>query len=119
MDLKNNTLPMTSKVVILTPAAQKEVRRLLEDDDKTGMGLRLGIKGGGCSGLSYILDFTTSTEGDTVTGYDGFEVYLDQKSTIYLKGTILDHQAGLTGKGFVFSNPMASNTCGCGESFAL
>jgi iron-sulfur cluster assembly accessory protein len=119
VDLKNNTLPMNGKVVILTPAAQTEVRRLLEDDDKAGMGLRLGIKGGGCSGLSYMLDFTASSSGDTVMSYDGFKVYLDQKSTIYLKGTILDHQAGLAGKGFVFSNPMASNTCGCGESFSL
>ena len=107
------------RVVILTPTAQTEVRRLLEDDDKAGFGLRLGIKGGGCSGLSYVLDFTASEEGDTVVNYDEFEVYLDRKSTIYLSGTILDHQAGLTGRGFVFSNPMASNTCGCGESFSL
>lgn len=107
------------RVVILTPTAQTEVRRLLEDDDKAGFGLRLGIKGGGCSGLSYVLDFTAAQEGDTVVNYDGFEVYLDRKSTIYLSGTILDHQGGLTGRGFVFSNPMASNTCGCGESFSL
>jgi len=107
------------RVVILTPTAQTEVRRLLEDDDKAGFGLRLGIKGGGCSGLSYVLDFTASEEGDTVVNYDEFEVYLDRKSTIYLSGTILDHQGGLTGRGFVFSNPMASNTCGCGESFSL
>jgi iron-sulfur cluster assembly accessory protein len=106
-------------IVMLTPPAQNEVRRLLEDDDKGGMGLRLGIKGGGCSGLSYVLDFTKSKEGDTTLSYDGFEIYLDQKSVIYLKGIILDHQSGLAGKGFVFSNPMASNTCGCGESFSL
>ena len=107
------------RIVILTPAAQAEVRRLLEDEDKAGMGLRLGIKGGGCSGLSYILDFTERAEGDTVVPYDSFEVYLDRKSTIYLSGTILDHQGGLTGRGFIFKNPMASNTCGCGESFSL
>mgnify|MGYP001179861721 CR=1 FL=1 len=107
------------RVVILTPSAQEEVRRLLQDDDKAGMGLRLGIKGGGCSGLSYVLDFTEENEGDTVVNYDGFEVFLDRKSTIYLSGTILDHQGGLTGRGFVFQNPMASNTCGCGESFSL
>jgi len=107
------------RVVIMTPAAQSEVRKLLQEPDKAGMGLRLGIKGGGCSGLSYVLDFTPSEEGDTVVTYKGFEIYLDRKSTIYLAGTILDHQAGLTGRGFVFSNPMASNTCGCGESFSL
>ena len=108
-----------NRVVIMTPAAQSEVRKLLQEPDKAGMGLRLGIKGGGCSGLSYVLDFTPLEEGDTVVTYEGFEIYLDRKSTIYLSGTILDHQAGLTGRGFVFSNPMASNTCGCGESFSL
>tara|TARA_R110002051_G_scaffold4141_2_gene22034 strand:+ start:2213 stop:2563 length:351 start_codon:yes stop_codon:yes gene_type:complete len=108
-----------NRVVIMTPAAQSEVRKLLQEPDKAGMGLRLGIKGGGCSGLSYVLDFTPLEEGDTVVAYEGFDIYLDRKSTIYLAGTILDHQAGLTGRGFVFSNPMASNTCGCGESFSL
>ena len=110
---------LKERVVILTPAAQEEVHRLLQDEDKAGMGLRLGIKGGGCSGLSYVLDFTASQEGDTICIYDDFEIYLDRKSTIYLAGTILDHQAGLTGRGFVFSNPLATNTCGCGESFSL
>jgi len=107
------------KPVILTPAAQKEVTRLLQDEDKAGLGLRLGIKGGGCSGLSYILDFTSHQEGDVVVFYDEFEVFLDRKSSIYLNGTILDHQGGLTGRGFLFNNPMANNTCGCGESFSI
>ena len=106
-------------IVILTPTAQGEIRRLLQSDINAGMGLRLGIRGGGCSGLSYTLDFTTGEEGDTVVAYDDFKIYFDRKSVIYLKGTILDYQGGLTGKGFVFSNPMASNTCGCGESFSL
>ena len=108
----------TSKLVNLTPSAQTEVRRLLREQPD-GTGLRLGIKGGGCSGLTYVLDFTPRAEGDTTINYDGFEVYLDRKSTIYLGGVELDHQAGLTGKGFVFRNPHATNTCGCGESFSL
>ena len=107
------------KPVILTPAAQQEVNRLLQDEDKAGLGLRLGIKGGGCSGLSYMLDFTERQEGDVVVSYDEFEVFLDRKSSIYLNGTILDHHGGLTGRGFLFNNPMASNTCGCGESFSI
>jgi iron-sulfur cluster assembly protein len=81
--------------------------------------LRLGIKGGGCSGLTYVLDFTEPREGDTVIDYDGIKVLLDRKSTIYLGGITLDHQGGLNGKGFVFQNPHATNTCGCGESFSL
>ncbi len=106
-------------VVTLTEAAQKEVRRLLADRGDPALGLRLGIKGGGCSGLSYHLDFTPKEDGDTVVDLGDFKVFLDRKSTIYLAGTKLDHQGGLTGRGFVFQNPMASNTCGCGESFSI
>ncbi len=104
-------------VVILTDAAMAEVRRLIAEGGKPG--LRLGIKGGGCSGLSYLLEFTDEREGDTVIDHGDFKVFLDRKSTIYLRGITLDHQSGLTGRGFVFHNPQASNTCGCGESFSL
>lgn len=107
------------RVIELTDAATTEVLRLLALDENAGKGLRLGIKGGGCSGLSYVLDFTEKREGDTVVSFQGFDVYLDRKSTIYLSGTTLDHKGGLTGRGFVFDNPMASNTCGCGESFSI
>lgn len=108
-----------SSLLTLTTAAQDQVRRLLAEDDKQGLGLRLGIKGGGCSGLTYVLDFTELRDGDTTLDFDGFQVFLDRKSTIYLSGITLDHQSGLTGRGFVFSNPAATNTCGCGESFSL
>ena len=111
--------PQKNRVVQLTDAAQVEVRRLLEEQGDPAIGLRLGIKGGGCSGLSYVLDFTPVEEGDTVVEYDDFKVYLDRKSTIYLSGIVLDHQGGLQGRGFVFDNPMATNTCGCGESFSI
>ncbi len=107
----------TQRVVSLTEPAQVEVRRLLEVEKKEG--LRLGIKGGGCSGLSYLLEFTEHREGDTVLDYEGFRVFLDKKSTIYLAGVTLDFEAGLNGKGFRFQNPHATNTCGCGESFSL
>jgi iron-sulfur cluster assembly protein len=119
MQLVDSEPDAPSQVVILTDAAQAEVRRLLSEESRKGQGLRLAIKGGGCSGLSYALDFTERREGDTVVGYGDFDVFLDRKSTIYLAGITLDHQAGLTGRGFVFHNPMASNTCGCGESFSL
>ena len=105
-------------MITITPSAEVEVRRLLQDEN-SDVGLRLGIKGGGCSGLSYILDFTEEREGDTILEFYGFNVFLDRKSTIYLAGIRLDHQSGLSGRGFVFENPMAANTCGCGESFSL
>ena len=110
----------TAELVTLTAAAQEQVRALLaEEKDPDGVGLRLGIQGGGCSGLSYVLELSEKDEKDTVLDYDGFQVYLDPKSTIYLSGITLDFQSGLQGKGFVFQNPMAANTCGCGESFSL
>jgi len=105
-------------VVVLTDAAKTEVRRLISEEGSQP-GLRLGIKGGGCSGLSYLLEFTEEREGDTVIDFGDFKVLLDRKSTIYLRGITLDHQSGLSGRGFVFQNPQASNTCGCGESFSL
>jgi iron-sulfur cluster assembly protein len=65
------------------------------------------------------MEFSGRRDDDTVIGYDGFDVLLDPKSTIYLKGITLDFQDGLQGKGFVFANPNATNTCGCGESFSV
>ena len=109
----------SDKPVTLTDGACQEVRRLLAEEDHQGKGLRLGVSGGGCSGFVYKVEFDAEKEGDLVVPYEGFNVYLDRKSTIYLRGVILDFQQGLTGRGFQFQNPNASNTCGCGESFAV
>ncbi len=83
--------------------------------------LRVGVKGGGCSGLSYVMDFDdTKTEIDEIVEVDGIlKVLIDQKSVLYLYGTELQYTSGLNGKGFQWVNPNASRTCGCGESFAL
>ncbi len=82
-------------------------------------GVRLGVKGGGCSGLSYVLEFDNEREGDNVVEHGDIRFFLDRKSSIYLKGIELDYDAGLEGRGFVFANPNANNTCGCGESFSI
>lgn len=82
--------------------------------------IRVGVAGGGCSGLSYQLEFdTTLREGDQVFEDKGVKIAVDKKSFLYLIGTQLDYTGGLNGKGFVFNNPNASRTCGCGESFAV
>ena len=82
--------------------------------------VRVGVKGGGCSGLSYDLVFDdTMREGDKVFGDNGVKVVVDKKSLLYLLGTTLDYSGGLNGKGFQFVNPNASRTCGCGESFSI
>jgi iron-sulfur cluster assembly protein len=82
--------------------------------------LRVGVKGGGCSGLSYTMDFDdTITTMDEVVELDNIKVVIDKKSVLYLYGTELNYSDGLNGKGFEWINPNASRTCGCGESFAL
>jgi iron-sulfur cluster assembly protein len=104
----------------VTHRASPEISSIIERDPKEGdVGLRLAVTGGGCSGLSYAMDFCQRHEDDTVLEFEGFSVLLDPKSTIYLKGITLDFNDGLMGKGFVFSNPNATNTCGCGESFSV
>ncbi len=109
----------SDQAVQLTDAACEEVRRLLTTEDQGGKDLRLGVAGGGCSGLTYKVEFGREQDGDLVIPQEGFNVLLDRKSTIYLRGIILDHQSGLGGRGFQFQNPNASNTCGCGESFSV
>jgi iron-sulfur cluster assembly protein len=114
-------------MIEMTEAAQVEVRRQILDTMDAPFvktGLRLGIKGGGCSGLSYDLALVNDDETsglDTVIPFDGFDVFLDPKSVIYLSGITLDfHATGLEARGFVFrDHPLATNTCGCGESFSI
>ena len=111
---------MTVDIVELTDAAKSEVRRLLELERTEGLGLRLAVRGGGCSGLSYKVEFTRQEPGDNVKDFpEGFRVFVDPKSLLYLKGMVVDHEGGVSGKGFVFKNPNAQNTCGCGESFSV
>ncbi|MCC6252967.1 MAG: iron-sulfur cluster assembly accessory protein [Bacteroidia bacterium] len=82
--------------------------------------IRVGVEGGGCSGLSYKLEFDNKlNEGDMQFEDKGIKIVVDKKSFLYLVGTELDYSGGLNGKGFVFVNPNASRTCGCGESFAV
>lgn len=106
-------------IVTLTDAALQEVRRLITIQDLTEGGLRLGVKGGGCSGLSYTINFDEKIgEFDTVSEKDGVKIIVDAKSAIYLEGMQLDYQKDLVSGGFKFLNPNATKTCGCGESFS-
>jgi len=82
--------------------------------------VRVGVKSGGCSGLSYELKFDTErNENDSIFEANGVKIIVEKKSFLYLVGTILEYSGGLNGKGFVFNNPNANRTCGCGESFSL
>ena len=108
-----------SSTVALTDVALKEVKRLLDLQGITEGGLRLGVKGGGCSGLSYTVNFDDKIgEFDTVTEVDGIKVIIDAKSAIYLQGMTLDFHKDMVSGAFKFINPNATKTCGCGESFS-
>jgi iron-sulfur cluster assembly protein len=107
-------------IINLTQIAIEEIKNIISKDRLSQeLGLRLSVIGGGCSGLSYKMDFTEHKEKDNIINIDNFKIYIDPKSTIYLKGITLDFKDGLNGKGFVFENPNAKNTCGCGESFTI
>jgi iron-sulfur cluster assembly protein len=107
-------------MITVTDTAKKQAVRLMEDEGKDGYFIRVGVQGGGCSGLMYQLTFDNEDkEGDKAFEDNGIKVVVDKKSYLYLIGTILDYSGGLNGKGFVFQNPNADRTCGCGESFSV
>ena len=112
-------MTVAQEFVKVSMIAKDEVKKLIDAENNPEIGLRLGVKGGGCSGLSYDLAFTPTEKGDTVVEHKDFKVFMDAKSLIYLKGMMLDYKGGLDGKGFVFVNPNATSTCGCGESFSI
>lgn len=106
-------------IVTLSESAVKEIKRLINVQGMTEGGLRLGVKGGGCSGLSYTINFDEKIgEYDTVYEIEGIKIIVDAKSAIYLQGTQLDFQKDLMAGAFKFVNPNAQKTCGCGESFS-
>ncbi|MBI2495661.1 MAG: iron-sulfur cluster assembly accessory protein [Candidatus Omnitrophica bacterium] len=108
-------------MITLTPTAAQEVKRLVEKEQKPNVGLRVGIKGGGCSGMTYILsiDEATPKQYDTVFEQDGIKILIDAKSHLYLDGTTIDFKNSLMGGGFEFQNPLAKKSCGCGTSFSV
>ncbi len=107
--------------ITITEKAVTEIKKIMEENKiPADFGLRVGVKGGGCSGFTYSLGFDpASREGDTIIEYEGLKLFIDGKSLFYLSGTQLDYSSGLNGKGFVFNNPNATKTCGCGESFGV
>ncbi len=117
--MNDNT--QTQYEIDITEKAVKQVKRIKEENNiPHESGLRIGVKGGGCSGLTYQMGFDGEIkETDTVFEKDGVKLIIDGKSLFYLTGTTLDFSDGLNGKGFVFNNPNAVKSCGCGESFGV
>ncbi len=107
-------------MIEVTDTAKNKAIQLMAEDGKADHFIRVGVKGGGCSGLMYDLTFdNTITDEDKELESNGVKVVVDKKSFLYLVGTTLDYSGGLNGKGFIFVNPNAERTCGCGESFSL
>jgi len=111
---KNSTIKMTEN-------AEMRIKEIISKEDSDANGIRVSVRGGGCSGLTYSLDLEAEKqEGDRIfNGISDIKLYVDKKSYLFLVGTILDWTGGLNGKGFQFANPNATATCGCGESFAV
>lgn len=118
MDVTPSLEPIT-----LTEGALKHLRKLGAEKDQNPIVLRVGVKSGGCSGMSYIMDFVEpgqqTVDGDVVVNKGDIEIWIDPKSLLYLFGLQLDYSDELIGGGFKFMNPNASNSCGCGTSFSV
>ena len=106
--------------VTISEGAADHVRRFVALEGKDHATLRVAVKGGGCSGLTYMLDLVDEpAENDKVIEEHGVTLCVDKKSYVFLAGTVLDYSGGLNGKGFVFNNPNAKTSCGCGTSFSV
>ncbi|GAB4349598.1 MAG: iron-sulfur cluster assembly accessory protein [Cyanophyceae cyanobacterium] len=115
------TTPPT-RGILLSEAAYGHLIKLRDSQGNQDLCLRVGVRGGGCSGMSYTMDFENRAnirDDDEVFDYDGFSVVCDPKSLLYIYGMMLDYSDALIGGGFQFTNPNAAQTCGCGKSFAV
>ncbi|MCH7997472.1 MAG: iron-sulfur cluster insertion protein ErpA [Chloroflexi bacterium] len=108
------------RTIHVTERAAQHMKKLAKNEGMNEYGLRMSVKGGGCSGLSYKLAFVAApNDDDKIIEEHGVKLFVDFKSLFYLGGTVLDFSGGLNGKGFEFTNPNAKTTCGCGSSFSV
>lgn len=110
---------LTNAPVTLTEGAVKELRKL-KDQQEMGddFGLRIGVEGGGCAGMNYLLGFDQKKDGDSEFELEGIRIFMNKAHGLYLAGMEIDFKNGLDARGFTFNNPNASKTCGCGTSFS-
>lgn len=114
-----STETTTMQPLSLTDGAVQQLKRIMEEQNvPADHGLRVGVKGGGCSGFSYILGFDVKKEQDDIYEINGMRVYMEKAHAIYLLGIEIDWMEGLNNRGFTFNNPNAKDTCGCGTSFS-
>ena len=109
----------TTQPITLTHGAVKQLKRIKSEQEiSTAHGVRIGVKGGGCSGFTYVLGFDEKTEKDDEFEIDGLRVFMEKAHAIYLLGMEIDWVEGLSNRGFSFNNPNATSSCGCGTSFS-
>ncbi len=114
METATATVPVS-----LTQGAVNELKKLIDQQEiGTDFGLRVGVEGGGCSGMSYILGFDQKKDGDSEYTIAGIRIFMNKAHGMYLAGMEIDFKNGLDARGFTFNNPNASSTCGCGSSFS-
>ena len=105
--------------ITISEEAADHVRKFAEQSGESGTDLRVAVKGGGCAGLTYVLELTGPGEDDKTIEQNGIRLHVPKRSYVFLAGTVLEYSGGLNGKGFVFNNPNAKTTCGCGTSFSV
>ncbi|GAB1463432.1 HesB/IscA family protein [Pedobacter sp. UBA4863] len=116
----SNTVETTFAPVTFTPGAVTELMKLKDQQEiAEDFGLRVGVEGGGCSGMNYVLGFDQKKDGDQEYIIDGIKVFMNKAHQMYLLGMQIDWQNGLNSRGFTFNNPNATSSCGCGSSFAV
>ncbi|MBP3943041.1 iron-sulfur cluster assembly accessory protein [Sphingobacteriaceae bacterium WQ 2009] len=109
----------TAAPITLTVGAVKELKKLIDQQEiGNDFGLRVGVEGGGCSGMNYILGFDQQKDGDVEYQIEGIRVFMNKAHGLYLAGMEVDFKSGLDARGFTFNNPNATSTCGCGSSFS-
>ncbi|MBL7978747.1 MAG: iron-sulfur cluster assembly accessory protein [Bacteroidetes Order II. Incertae sedis bacterium] len=113
-----STVIADAPIKITTKAAEEIRKILVAKQIPEGYALRVGVKGGGCSGMSYVLGFDKKKEFDQLFEIEGIQVLMDKRHGLYLLDTTVDYHDGLNNRGFIFDNPNATSTCGCGSSFA-
>jgi iron-sulfur cluster assembly protein len=117
---KMSTTTIVEAPLSFTEGAKTELRKLIEQQEiALDFGLRVGVEGGGCAGMNYILGFDQEKEGDQEFNIDGIRVLMNKAHGLYLAGMQVDYQQGLNARGFVFNNPNAASSCGCGTSFSV
>lgn len=117
--MSGTTIQAQQAPIGISDRAADEIKKIMTTKEiPDGFSLRVGVRGGGCSGMSYILGFDRMREHDASFEIDGITVYMDKRHGLYLMGTVVDYHDGLNARGFTFENPNATKTCGCGSSFA-